>query len=116
MLTALCILVGLGLLAQYFEPTIHWLGWIDDADYYSQEYKLKKERIAIEREPHDCEFWRAPVGKKYCSYEKKISACGPPKNAPAAEQAQWKCVDDGDVDTKLASVGVVYISWEKKQD
>ena len=46
---------------------ILWFGWLDESEF---RFRMQYDAEATVREkPHDCEFWAAPVGKKYCSYK-----------------------------------------------
>ena len=48
-----------------------WFLWLDDSKL---RYEIQHQaEVTIDDKPHDCEFFTAPLGRKNCSYQKKIS-------------------------------------------
>ncbi|HTF44272.1 MAG TPA: hypothetical protein VK641_10255 [Terriglobales bacterium] len=39
---------------------------------YQMQYGADSEMVAVDREPIDCEFLSAPLGRKDCHYEKEV--------------------------------------------
>lgn len=33
---------------------------------YMVQYRVSPSKVSVDKEPHDCDFWRAPVGEKDC--------------------------------------------------
>lgn len=54
---------------------IVWLWWemASDEKKYSIYYGVPRDRVVVEKEPHDCEFLTAPLGNKHCHYDKHVS-------------------------------------------
>jgi hypothetical protein len=58
---------------------IYWIGWgfytsiWESKLRYSIFYQVSSENVQIQNEPHDCEFLKAPVGKKYCHFDKSVN-------------------------------------------
>jgi hypothetical protein len=54
------------------------VSWIDDAWHskwrYGMTYDVPSDKIQIEVKPHDCAFLAAPLGEKYCHYERNVMA------------------------------------------
>lgn len=40
---------------------------------YELYYSIDSSHLTIEKEPHDCDFWKAPIGKKECDYRRVVS-------------------------------------------
>ena len=48
-----------------------WFLWLDDSQVrYALQYDVSE--VSVEDKPHDCDFMTAPLGRKNCSYEKKV--------------------------------------------
>jgi len=41
---------------------------------YTVQYGVRYDQISIEKEPHDCDFFHAPIGGKGCHYEIAVTA------------------------------------------
>jgi hypothetical protein len=52
---------------------IYWLGGIKTV-WYSATYQVSTDKVHIDAEPTDCDFWHAPLGKKDCHYESEVTA------------------------------------------
>jgi hypothetical protein len=73
---------------------------------YVGRYSTSAKYVMIEKEPHTCEWSKAPLGNKYCHFDKVVTV-------------------DGDASIKMAwPVGVliehnsprVYVTWEKIEE
>jgi hypothetical protein len=90
---------------------------------YMQFYDIPESAVYVQNEPHDCSFLAAPIGAKYCHYERIVSF-----TRWATSQADTPIVsyDDGttwhNLDPagkqvpKVSTVKEVAINWEKKDD
>jgi hypothetical protein len=44
-----------------------WFGWLDESELrFRMQYR---DEISLDVKPHDCDFFGAPLGNKYCYYE-----------------------------------------------
>lgn len=59
-----------------------------------EQYEVPKDKVYVEPKPHDCEWGKAPLGNKYCDFEKEV-------------------VTDRDAH---GNVTAVYVSWNKASD
>ncbi len=41
--------------------------------YYATRYDVPVERVSIQPKPHDCEWGKAPLGEKYCHFERIVN-------------------------------------------
>jgi len=91
---------------------------------YAWTYELSNDRILISDEPHDCAFLAAPLGDKYCHYERKVSTL---RRATSTTGNPIQSSDDGKTWTafepepnervpKYSTVEYVFVIWEKKDD
>jgi hypothetical protein len=39
--------------------------------YAGEHYHVPDQKIVVEKRPHDCDFWTAPLGAKHCSYKRE---------------------------------------------
>jgi hypothetical protein len=90
---------------------------------YAQTYGVSSDKVQIAKEPHDCDFIAAPLGAKYCHYDRVVSTMrwGTSKstgNAVASydEGKTWSnfTPDPGTVVPQYSTVEAVYVTWEKK--
>lgn len=59
------VLVGFGALS--------FLGDIWHSKWrYAMYYGASSGKVEIEKHPHDCNFLAAPLGEKYCEYEREV--------------------------------------------
>jgi hypothetical protein len=65
-----------------------WLfiqGWAENIwnsrEVLALRYNVSDDRITIDEEPHDCDFLRAPLGVKECSYAREITVIKAGTNA-----------------------------------
>lgn len=61
---------------------------------YAAKYELADDKVFVQSKPHDCEWGKAPIGSKYCHFEKIVLT---DKN-------------------EHGKVTAVYVNWEKVQD
>lgn len=99
---------------------------------YALAYNLSSDKIIINDHPHDCAFLAAPLGEKYCHYERTVSttrwatspadinglyAAGQPIVSYDEGKTWSTFTPNPNVKVPLYStVEAVYISWEKKDD
>lgn len=90
---------------------------------YAAAYNIPSSEVYVQDKPHDCAFLAAPLGEKYCHYERTISII---RWAKSTEGAPIVSYDDGktwstlDFDPagvpRYSTVKAVYIGWEKTED
>ena len=39
---------------------------------YAMKYETKGDHVYVQPKPHDCEWRKAPIGNKYCHFEKVV--------------------------------------------
>jgi hypothetical protein len=61
---------------------------------YAEKYHVNLTKVSVDPKPHDCEWGKAPIGSKYCHFEKIVLT---DKN-------------------EHSEVTAVYVKWEKVQD
>lgn len=91
---------------------------------YALSYHVTSDKIIIADHPHDCAFLAAPLGEKYCHYEKNVDT-STEKICPAGyalTPSQDSCYDGSYPFGKGATVNPqekiasLYISWIRKED
>ena len=102
--------------------------WIDDGWHakwrYAMAYNLSSDKVEIADKPHDCAFLAAPLGEKYCHYERDVSTirwATSTQGLPIVsydEGKTWSMFTppDGATVPKSSTVESVYVSWDKKDD
>jgi hypothetical protein len=91
---------------------------------YAVEYSLSTEKIQVDTAPHDCGFLTAPIGEKYCHYERVVSTvrwATSTQGLPIIsfdEGKTWNVFapDAGEHAPQYSTVKEVSISWVKKND
>lgn len=91
---------------------------------YETFYDLSSDKVVVATEPHDCNFLAAPLGEKYCHYDRIVStvrwATSVAGNPIASydEGKTWSTFtpDPGVTVPKFDTVQSVYVTWEKKSD
>ena len=116
-----------GALVWVFIAMLVW-SWLDSAWHsrlrYSAQYDVPAAKITVEDKPHDCNFFAAPLGSKYCHHERAVQAVYWATSTTGTPIVSY---DDGktwSTFTPDAGVNVpqyktlesVYIGWEKKPD
>jgi hypothetical protein len=97
--------------------------WHSKARFYMQ-YGLTRglnwEEVTKEKEPHDCEWLKAPLGDKYCHYDAVVSSVRISKDSKTGNPI-WSS-DDGktwswyDAASPSRVMPHVYVGWEKVED
>jgi hypothetical protein len=88
---------------------------------YALAYDVDSEKVIIEKTPHDCAFLAAPLGTKYCHYDREVSTV---RWATSMSGNPIVSYDDGKSWTpftpdssvtvpKSDTVEKVYVSWKK---
>jgi hypothetical protein len=70
-----------------------WLWWSPKA-WYEIRYSVPAEHVFIDPEPHDCEFMKAPIGNKYCHYEKVVVTSPEGSANPTDVYVTWNKVEE----------------------
>src|ERR1017187_426405 len=87
----------------------------DSKAMLSVRYDTPMASIFIEDEPHDCDFMRAPLGVKGCSYPRETNVVKTGVNASGQhvvtydDEKTWTLLDD----PSQVHAGI-YISWKKQ--
>jgi hypothetical protein len=119
--------------------TVHWIAtiaigvlvwsWVEDMWHskwrYALTYGVSVDKVYIDNDhPHDCAFLAAPLGEKYCHYDRTSStlrwATSTTGNPIASydEGKTWSVFTPDATATvpKNPTVEGVYVHWEKKDD
>ena len=90
---------------------------------YAATYDIPSSQVYVQDEPHDCAFFAAPLGAKYCRYERTVSVT---RWATSKTGNPIISYDDGQTWSpfdpapehapQYSTVKAVYIGWEKKED
>ena len=92
---------------------------------YEVEYSVSADQVVADTRPHDCAFLAAPLGEKYCHYDREIStwhrATSTTGNPLVSydDGKTWTVVDNPDPSVKWPkydTVSQVNISWKKVED
>lgn len=90
---------------------------------YALTYGIQSSDVFVQNQPHDCAFLAAPLGTKYCHYERTVSITrwGTSGNGSPVisydDGKTWSTFDPaGKAVPKFSTVEGVYIGWEKKED
>ena len=104
------------------------LSWADDLWHskwrYATRYGVSEDKVYIDSHPHGCAFFAAPLGLKYCHYDRTSSTLRWATSTTGNPIASY---DDGktwDVLTpdaaatvpRTSTVEEVYVRWEKKDE
>ncbi len=91
---------------------------------YSLSYNVPSSKVIVQSKPHNCAFFAAPIGEKYCHYDRDVSTVewatsttGQP--IISTDEGKTWSVFDPDPAVKVPStptVEEVDISWEKKEE
>lgn len=98
---------------------IWFIGWGRHMAWrYQLQYNAAAEYVTVEKKPHDCDFWTAPVGRKHCDYKKRASIEKWRLVAGKAEHSKdggrtWEPASFNNPDR--ISVWI-YVTWEKVED
>ena len=88
---AVLCLVGVGVLLLQDVPM--WLA-PESKFGYANKYELPDNKVFVEPKPHDCEWGKAPLGNKYCHYEKKILTDKDPQGKVVAVYVRWEKIQE----------------------
>jgi hypothetical protein len=90
---------------------------------YAATNDIPSSQVYVREQPHDCAFLAAPLGEKYCHYERIVSitrwATSQTGNPIVSNDdgKTWSTFDPAGKEVpKLSTVKEVYIDWEKKED
>ena len=91
---------------------------------YALQYSVDVPRVNVQSEPHDCEFLKAPLGNKYCHFERAVSTIRWARSTDGLpissldEGKTWSTFtpDNGVTVPEYSTVEEVRVSWEKKED
>jgi hypothetical protein len=90
---------------------------------YAATYNISSSEVYVQDKPHDCAFLAAPLGEKYCHYERTVSitrwATSQTGNPIVSNDdgKTWSSFDPaGEKVPQYSTVKAVYIGWEKKED
>ena len=61
---------------------------------YAIKYEVPKDKVYVESEPHDCEWGKAPLGNKYCHFEKVVATDKDEHGKVTAVYVSWNKVSD----------------------
>ena len=111
---------------------LYWLllivaGWLFIKDAWQSKwrygliYSVDSSKVSIQHRPHDCNFLAAPLGAKYCDYERKVIAVqwwnsstkGPMASLDDGKTWTQFTPDPSDVLPVHAQVVMVNVTWEK---
>jgi hypothetical protein len=108
-----------------FYAALNWIGdmWNSKARF-AWWYSISEDKIHVGNKPHDCNFLAAPLGEKYCSYERTVSTV---RWATSQSGDPIVSYDDGKTWTSFtpepgttmpreSTVESVYVTWEKKEE
>lgn len=88
----------------------------DSALRYSVQYEADRSMVTVERKPTDCDFLRAPMGRKDCNYEKEILVAKHRRDTASGraivsfdDGKSWEWNDGGPEQGTS-----VYVTWRRK--
>ncbi|MFZ0334751.1 MAG: hypothetical protein WAN10_03870 [Candidatus Acidiferrales bacterium] len=70
-----------------------WL-WFWPKAWYEVKYQISADHVFIDPEPHDCDFMKAPLGNKYCHFEKIVTLSPENSANPTDVYVTWEKVED----------------------
>jgi hypothetical protein len=92
---------------------------------YELEHGVSADQVVVDTRPHDCAFLAAPLGEKYCHYDREVttwhratSTTGSPLISYDNGKT-WTVVENPDPSInwpKYDTVVAVNISWKKVED
>ena len=91
---------------------------------YAFQHQVNVNKVYVRNKPHDCDFFAAPLGGKFCHYEQNVSTVRWAKSTLGEsivsldEGKTWNTFtpDAGVKVPQYSTVEEVYASWEKKED
>ena len=91
---------------------------------YAAQYQVSPRKVVIAKEPHDCDFFYAPIGDKFCEYGQKATRVhwgrDPTNNQPILSMDDGKTwypfTPEADaVVPRYSTLEGVNVDWEKKE-
>jgi hypothetical protein len=91
---------------------------------YAVQYGVSFDKIDISDKPHDCAFLAAPLGEKYCHYERVVSTIRWATSTAGQPISSWDdgatwspfVPDAGTAVPQYPTVENVFVRWEKTDD
>jgi hypothetical protein len=91
---------------------------------YALAYGVSSDNVQVSDHPHDCNFWAAPLGEKYCHYERTVSTVRWGTSTTGNpiisydEGKTWSVFTPNPHNKvpQYSTVKEVYITWDKKDD
>jgi hypothetical protein len=92
---------------------------------YAMTYGVNSDNVVLESHPHDCAFLAAPLGEKYCHYDREVSTLRRGTSTTGKhlvsydEGKTWSVVESDPTVTnwpQYNTVAVVYINWKKIEE
>ncbi len=92
---------------------------------YKLYYSVDDSKLSIERKPHDCDFWKAPIGEKDCHYKRTVSAIEigkdptdkkPVMSFDGGKTWSYFTPDPGTYVPRDLTVTSVSVTWDKVED
>ena len=91
---------------------------------YAMSYNVSRGHVYIDWKPHDCDFWKAPIGEKECHYKRVVNTV---EKATSKEKLPIMSFDSGKTWVVYApdpgsrvpespTVESVHIRWERVED
>lgn len=67
--------------------------WFFPATWYATWYNTDTDQVHIEAEPHDCDFFKAPLGEKECHFVKQVETQTDSKTGKVSVYVYWNRVE-----------------------
>jgi hypothetical protein len=91
---------------------------------YASWYNLSSDKVIVDDHPHDCSFVAAPLGEKYCHYDREASTVQWAKSqtgSPIVSYDEGKTWSEFTPDSSVTvprypTVMEVHISWKKIEE
>jgi hypothetical protein len=92
---------------------------------YKLYYSVQDSQLSIDKKPHDCDFWKAPIGEKECHYKRAVSTVEigrePTNNKPemsldGGKTWSYFTPDPGTTIPPGTTVTSVSVTWEKVEE
>lgn len=91
---------------------------------YALTHGIDSDKVTVQPRPHDCNFLAAPLGEKYCHYERIVSTV---RWATSTTGNPIESYDEGktwspftpDANVKVpqySTIEEVFVQWGKKED
>jgi hypothetical protein len=80
-------------LPRLFQAGLVWLFPTSSAGY-SMRYGVSQKNVFIEPKPHDCEWGKAPIGNKYCHFDKVVDTTTDGSGKTTRVYVSWQKVEE----------------------